>query len=295
MDKPQATDRLNEQSAIPGVLRFEPGGGGLACAVVDTGACAGRVYLHGAHVTDWKPAGHGPVLFVSGSPGYGPGKAIRGGVPVCFPWFGPHANDPSKPSHGPARITPWELAEARQEGDALTLQFNATFEPFRVCHRVTFGRELTMTLMVENTSDAPGTFEAAQHTYLAVGDVRRVEVTGLEGVDYLDKVDGQRRKTQGSEPVRFVGETDRVYLDTPNPCTLLDPALGRTVTVKKSGSQSTVIWNPWDGKAKAMGDLGDDDWLTMACIETANAGPNVVTLEPGGTHRMTTTIGVDHL
>lgn len=295
MNEPKAIGELNERFAIPGVLMIEPGGGGLACAVVDTGACVGGVYLHGAHVTGFRPGGHEPVLFLSGSSRYGPGWAIRGGVPVCFPWFGPHPGDTSAPSHGPARITPWELTEVRQEGDALTLQLNATFAPYRVSHRVTFGRELTMTLSVENTSGTPATFEVAQHTYLAVNDIRRVEVTGLEGADYLDKVDGHRRKNQGSEPVRFVGETDRLYLDTPNTCTLTDPGLGRTVTVGKSGSQSTVIWNPWDNRAKAMGDLGDDDWLRMVCIETANAGPNAVTLEPGGAHRMTTTIAVDPL
>lgn len=286
------THELNERFGVVGKLRFEPGGGGLACARVTCQSATGSVYLHGAHVTGYQPRGHEPVLFVSGSSGYGPGKAIRGGVPICFPWFGPNASNPSAPSHGPARITSWRLAEARDSDRGITLRFDAVFEPFRISHAVTFGAELVMALTVENTSNSPATFEAAQHTYFCVSDVRQVQVTGLKGVDYLDKVDGQRPKTQGDEPIRFTGETDRVYLDTRSTCTLKDPGLGRSITVAKVGSDSTVVWNPWADKAKAMGDLGDDDWLKMLCIETANAGSNTVTLAPGGTHTMTTTVGV---
>ncbi len=295
MDETQATNELNERFAVPGVLEFEPGGGGLTRAVIDTDSCTGSVYLHGAHVVDYQPVGHEPVLFMSGSSGYGQGKAIRGGVPICFPWFGPHASDTSAPSHGPARITPWELAEVQQKDGSLTLQLNAVFGPYRVSYRVTFASELTMSLSVHSTSDSPATFEAALHTYFTVADVRRVEIVGLSGVDYLDKVDGQKRKSQGDRPIRFEGETDRVYLDTESSCILTDPAIGRCITVDKTGSRSTVIWNPWSEKAKSMGDLGDDDWEKMVCIETANAGPNAVTLAPDGVHEMRATIRVSNL
>jgi glucose-6-phosphate 1-epimerase len=295
MDKPQTADKLNEQFGIPSRLAFETGGGGLVRAVVNTGECSGGVFLYGAHVTDYQPAGHEPALFVSASSEYAEGKAIRGGVPVCFPWFGPHATDRSAPSHGPARITTWELTGVDEQDDAVTMNLTALFEPYRVCQRVTFGAELAMSLSVQNTSDSPATFEAALHTYFTVADVKQIDITGLAGVDYLDKVDGQKRKNQSQSPIRFEGETDRVYVDTQSSCILTDPVLARRITVAKSGSNSTVVWNPWTDKAQAMKDFGDDEWVKMVCIETANAGPNAVTLESGGVHEMSATIGVTNL
>ncbi len=295
MPEPQTIDQLNEQSAIPGKLAFESGEGGLTRAVIDTVECTGSVYLHGAHVTGFQSTGHEPVLFVSKSSEYGHGKAIRGGVPVCFPWFGPHPTDKAAPPHGPARITTWELDGVDPKVESLALNLSAVFDPFRVRYRVSFGCELTMSLSVQNNSDSSATFEAALHTYLVVGDVNRIEITGLEGVDYLDKVDGQQRKNQGDRPIRFQGETDRVYIDTESNCVLTDTVLGRRIAVDKTGSSSTVIWNPWSDKARAMRDLGDDDWLKMVCIETANAGQNSVTLDPGVTHVMNATIKLTHL
>ncbi len=248
------------------------------------------MYLYGAHVTGFQPVGHKPVLFVSDATMYQRGKAIRGGVPVCFPWFGPHPSDKAAPSHGPARITDWELAGVDREEDALSLNLSAAFDPYQVDYRVTFGHELSMALAVRNTSESTATFESALHTYLAVGDARQVGITGLSGVEYLDKVDGTKRKTQPDQPITFTGETDRVYVDTGSACVLTDPVIGRQITVDKSGSRSTVIWNPWVDKAAAMGDFGNEEWLEMACIETANAGPNAVALAPGGVHEMSATV-----
>jgi len=295
MSESDSIKKLNERFALPNRLGFEPGDGGLACAVVTTEQAQARAYLYGAHVAGYHPAGHDPVLFLSPSSVYGKGKAIRGGVPICFPWFGPNANDPSAPQHGPARTSHWRLADTREERTGIVMRFDAIFEPFHVSHYITSGQTLTMTLSVTNASDSPAHFEAAQHTYFAVSDARDIHITGLEDTDYFDKVDGGQRKTQGPDPVRFTGETDRLYVDTASKCVLTDPGLGRAITISKSGSDSTVVWNPWDEKAAAMSDLGDDDWLKMACIETANAGPNRVTLDPGGEHHMRTTIGVHRL
>jgi glucose-6-phosphate 1-epimerase len=295
MDTPQTPDQLNQQFSIPGKLTFLPGDGGLVRADISTNTCTASLYLHGAHVTAFQPTGHQPVLFVSASSLFAPGKAIRGGVPVCFPWFGPHPTDKSAPSHGPARITTWELSSIEQHDHALTLNLSAQFDPYHARYSVTFGPELTMSLSVQNTSHSPATFQAALHTYLAVADAKQIQITGLAGVDYLDKVDAQKRKTQADQPITFQGETDRVYLDTESTCVLTDPALSRRITIEKSGSRSTVIWNPWIDKARAMGDFGDNDWLKMACIETANAGPNAVTLAPDDTHKMSATISTSSL
>lgn len=295
MDTNQTIGGLTQQFTLPSGVRFESGDGGLIRAAVDDPICKGSVYLHGAHVTAYQPVGHEPVLFMSKQSVFTPGKAIRGGVPVCFPWFGPHATDKSAPSHGPARITEWRLKEVLKQEDTVSLRFALATAPFDVDYRVSFGKALSMTLSVTNTSDAPVTFEAALHTYFTVADVRQIEIAGLDDTDYLDKVDAGHRKNQGKYPIRFTGETDRVYMNTRSACVLTDPGMARRITVDKTGSDTTVIWNPWTDKAKNMGDFGDDEWPGMACIETANAGPNAVTLEPGTTHDMTATISVARL
>ena len=292
MDTHQTLDVLNKQFTLPAGVHFDPGDGGLLRVVVDNSVCKGGVYLHGAHVTAFQPARHKPVLFMSKQSAFAPGKAIRGGVPVCFPWFGPHAMDKSAPAHGPARITEWRLREVSQRDGAVSLRFSLAIESFAVDYLVSFGEVLSMTLSVKNTSGAPATFEAALHTYFVVSDVKQIEITGLEGTYYLDKVDAGKRKSQGNDAIRFTGETDRVYLDTRSACVLADPGMGRKITVDKSGSDTTVVWNPWIEKAKKMPDFGDDEWPGMACIETANAGPNAVTLEAGATHEMNATIRV---
>lgn len=295
MSEIASIEQLNQHYAIPDSLRFEPGKGGLAAAIVDNPACSGQVYLHGAHVGGFKPTGHDPVLFMSTRSFFEPGKAIRGGVPICFPWFGPHPTDTSAPSHGPARITPWRVEQTTREGDGTVIVLASAFDPFAVRLIVRFGSTLSMTLNVQNNGQEPTTFEAALHTYLSVADVKRVEISGLESTPYIDKVGGQAHGQQGNEPIRFVGETDRVYLNTQSACVLTDPGLGRRITVDKAGSDSTVVWNPWIDKAKAMNDLGDDDWQQMVCVETANAGPNAVTLGPGLSHEINATISVERM
>ena len=163
----------------------------------------------------------------------------------------------------------------------------------RLAYALHLGHDLSTALTVTNPGDAPITFEEALHTYLAVGDVRQVSVAGLEGVTYADKVDGAQRKTQAEPFVTIGGETDRLYLDTGSVVTLTDPGFGRRIRVEKTGSRSTVVWNPWVAKSKAMPDFGDDEWPGMICIETANAADNAVTVPPHASHSMTAAISVE--
>jgi D-hexose-6-phosphate mutarotase len=149
-----------------------------------------------------------------------------------------------------------------------------------------------MRFAVQNTGSEPFSYEAALHTYLSVADVRVVSITGLENTAYVDKVSGGTRRHHGAEPLRFTGETDRVFLNTSSTCVLHDPGLNRQLTVAKTGSSTTVVWNPWEGKAAAMSDFGKSEWPRMACIETANAGENAITLPAGESHEMTATISV---
>ena len=273
--------------------RLTVGDGGLPCVDVTAPTATGRVYLHGAHVASWAPAGQQPVLWLSGSSWFDPAKPIRGGVPICFPWFGPHPSDPDQPAHGTARVQPWSLSRVAPTADGeVVVELTTRIRPFALTYTATLGRSLTLSLHVENDADTSQRFEAALHTYFAVGDARRVSITGLEHTDYLDKTDDARRKNQGEAPVTFTAETDRAYLATTATCVLADPVLRRRVTIEKSGSEATVVWNPWVAKAARMPDFGDDEWPGMCCIETAAVGDHAITLAPGADHALTAAISV---
>jgi glucose-6-phosphate 1-epimerase len=297
----QSVAELPQRFSVPGVT-VEPGQGGLTRVTVETAIAAGHVYLHGAHVTHYQPRGRGPVLFVSGESLFAAGKAIRGGVPVIFPWFGAKADDPKAPQHGFVRNVPWKLRGITAGPDgavAVTFAFGPSAETrkvwpheFELLYAITFGAALEMSLQVRNAGTTPFRYEEALHTYLAVADVRKATIEGLGGREFIDKVDGFRRKTQPPGPFTLDGETDRVYLNTPDTVVVNDrnatePAGGvRMLSVEKQGSASTIVWNPWIAKAKAMADFGDDEWPRMLCVETANAAENAVTLQPGKTHTM---------
>lgn len=291
---------LQRRFSIPGVVTIEPGQGGLTRVAVTACEVEAHVYLHGAHVTHYGPQGGRAVLFMSAKSLFQPGKAIRGGVPVIFPWFGGKADDATAPAHGLARTTEWGLADVKQSTDGsvvLTLELASSqdtrkFWPheFSLRYLVTIGPTLELALEVRNTSSSAFTFEEALHTYLAVGDVRTAQIDGLAGREFLDKTDGQRRKTQPPGLFALTSETDRVYLNTTDRVTVIDGQLGRRLSVDKQGSHTTVVWNPWIAKAKAMADFGDDEWPGMLCVETANAAENAVSLPAGQTHRMVASI-----
>ena len=296
MSDPTSLDSLNDRFAIPGVLKFEAGSGGLTRAAVGGRSAEGHVYLHGAHVTHYRPAGQRPLLFLSERSRFATGQAIRGGVPVIFPWFGARAGHPDAPDHGFARTREWAVESVESGSDAsvavtLALEADDTTRPrwpheFRARHRVVFGERLEMTLEVENRSGDPFTFEEALHTYLLVGDVGQASIAGLAGGVYIDKTDDMRRKTLAGGPLRLDGTTDRVFLNTRETCTVTDPVLARRIVVEKTGSSTTVVWNPWQEKASTMADLGDQQWHSMLCVEAANVADNAVHLAGRTRHTM---------
>ena len=241
------------------------------------------------------------MLFVSPRAIFTAGKGIRGGVPVCFPWFANHATDATKPAHGFARTTVWALEEPASDGSDTRLVLRLGADPetrelwphdFRATLTLALGTRLEITFAVENIGAAEFVYEAALHTYLAVGDVERVKVDGLEHTRYVDKVDGLREKTSDQAPLAPSGEVDRVFLDTTATCLVHDPVLERTIRVDKSGSRTTVVWNPGPVKGPAVPDLGGDAWRRFICVETANTGAHAVRLAPGAHHDMTAAISV---
>ena len=286
--------------AIANALHFEAGQGALTRAVVSTEACEAEIYLHGAHITKWTPSGAAPILFLSHRSLYAPGKAIRGGVPVIFPWFGPRSDGKSGPMHGFARTMEWTVARTALNDNGgvevtLTLDPNQEtralgYAAFHLQFSVTFGGTLEMALETRNLSAETLVFEEAVHTYFAIGDIHRVSVSGLENTDYIDKTDAFRCKRQSAESIRISSETDRVYLNTNAACTIDDPALGRRILIEKSGSQTTVVWNPWIEKTKTLTDMATDEWRRMVCVETANALDNAVRLAPGAAHTISVSI-----
>jgi glucose-6-phosphate 1-epimerase len=295
-------DDLRNKFSIPGILSFAPANGGLIAAQVTTPAADATIYMHGAHLAHWQPAGQRPVLFLSSRAEFAPGKAIRGGVPVIFPWFGPRHDGKPGPQHGFARTSEWELAFAAMAGDELHLAFTLApgdlsrslgFDHFRVGYRMILGHTLTLELTVANDADGPLVFEEALHTYYAVADARQVSIGGLGGTTYIDKMEGAKRKLQPEGALHLNGETDRAYLNTAATCTLDDPADGRRIVIEKNGSHSTVVWNPWRESTAKMADMEPDAWLRMACVETANVADNAVTLPPGATHTMQLTVLVE--
>ncbi len=255
------------------------------------------VFDHGAHVWSWQPDGAAPVIWMSAKSWFSDGQPIRGGVPICFPWFGPGRAGDQLPIHGFARLHTWHLADLKDTLDrdgrliaVYTLDNAMTGEQPDWPHRyearyvVKFTPEyLGLTLEVTNTGQHHVPLDGALHTYLAVGDVRQVKVTGLDGAEYYDKVTGQTETQSGD--VTIEGQTDRVYR-SPGEVVLEDPVLGRRLVIAKSGSANTVIWNPGVDKAAEMQDFGDDEWQGMICIEAANALGDQLTLRPGETHTL---------
>lgn len=268
---------------------------------VDTSTCTGEVHDQGAQVTRWAPAGADPVLYVSTAVRLARGASIRGGVPVCWPWFGPGRAAGMEPAHGFVRTAPWDLVERVDTDEATTFTHRVTSDtatsphwphPYAVELRSRFGRTLEISLTSTNTGADPVDLEEALHAYLVVGDVRDASLEGLDGKSFFDKVSGTEREQSG--PVTFTGETDAVFR-TSDPVTVVDPSLGRRLLVTTTGASNVVVWNPWEAKAAEVADIGPGDWQRFLCVEGANVFENAVALAPGESRTMTYSIEVAHL
>jgi glucose-6-phosphate 1-epimerase len=271
---------------IPGRVTIIEGNGELPKIEVVTNWGTAEVYFHGAHVTDFHKHGDAPLLFTSQCSRFAEAQAIRGGIPIIFPWFGGREG---LPAHGFARITDWELNEATAVPDGgVSLRFGlgesplgATCPGFTANYVVTCTDRLELELIVTNNSaEQPLTFENCLHSYFAVSDVESVSVHGLQGTTYLDQVENFARKTESQEAIRIASEFDRIYLDTQAAVELVDPGLKRRIRIEKRGSASTVVWNPWIAKAQQMPDFCNEDYRVMLCVESGNVADNKLILPP---------------
>jgi D-hexose-6-phosphate mutarotase len=291
-----ASQSLNTQFGIPGQLSFRDDASGLVIAEIGNPQATASLCLQGAHLMTWQPRSQAaPVIWLSRDARLAPGKSIRGGVPVCWPWFGVHA-DPGFPAHGYARTVPWQVIESGTEPDGATrltlrlIESEKTRAQWPHAARleltVSVGETLRMELSTENTGESDFVIGEALHAYFRIGDIGAARVTGLAGGDYWDKVGGSTLKKQDGI-IRFEGETDRVYINTAAGCAIEDDRLKRRILIAKSGSLSTVVWTPWTAKAERMGDLGQPDgWREMLCVESANAIDNVVHVAAGTGHTL---------
>ena len=268
-----------ERHEIPGRVTAISGKGGLPALNVETPGGSAVIYQHGAHIALWQQTGGPPVLFLSEASDFLPDKPIRGGVPVIFPTIGAKEG---QPFHGPARLADWDLTESLcLPDDSVRLRFNLPgLTDCAADFIVTVGASLRMELAVTNTGSADFTYENCLHTYFHVGDIHRVEVRGLEGAAYHDQVLG-KPVAGAAGPIHFSEETDRIYQNTAATAEIADPAFERIIRVRKSGSLSTVVWNPWIAKSQRMPDFGDDEYLRMVCVESGNVREQAITLAPG--------------
>lgn len=281
----------------------------LVCWRVHTRHAELLVAQQGAQVLSYQPHGEEPVIWLSSEAAYQKGKAVRGGVPVCWPWFGDlrrnpaevqgmHKGGPICPAHGLVRERDWQLLGIDSEGPAVRLEFalDTASEPLPDWPHATelklsilLDEQLQLTLSTRNTDDTPLALSQALHSYFAVSDIRQVQVEGLDDCRYIETLEEwQLRQQQGA--VTFSGETDRIYLETPRRMTIVDPGWKRRIHLEVENSASAVVWNPWIDKAKRLSQYAADAWQGMLCIETARVMNDCVILKPGEEQRMTVSI-----
>lgn len=300
-NQPSPIDALQSSFGIPNLLEVIPGNGGLPKIHVTAPSATADIYLHGAQVTSWRPAGHQEVLFLSERSRWEDGRAIRGGIPICFPWFRSKADDASAPVHGFVRTKQWHLDSVRAEDDSVIIVCSTENDEstrrwwphsFRVVHTISIGKSLRLQLTVTNTGDTPFTFEEALHSYIRVAQSDRARVRGLDQASYLDNVDQNHRKVQSGD-ITFAHKTDNAYLDVGGAVELIDPAWRRTIRTEKENSTTTVVWNPARDGAASLADLGDEEWRQFVCVEASNILGHAISLAPGQQHTMQALLTVE--
>lgn len=294
----QDTIQLNKQFALQADnnhICFKAGEGDIPVVEIKNEYATAIISLQGAHVLSWIPDGEDEVIWLSEDAIFAPGKSVRGGVPVCWPWFGQHETNADYPAHGFARTTMWQVigSEAMDNGSTritFTTRPQSGNEPMwpaetSVQFQLIIGKTLEMELSTSNNGSEPIIIGQALHTYFNVGDVTKVLLHGLDDTKYLDKLEGYKCKNQHGS-ITINEEVDRIYLDTTTQCLIEDKALKRNIIINKCGSHSTVVWNPWQATADKMGDLGQEGYKKMLCVESSNAAEDVVTIEPGKVHHL---------
>lgn len=299
------SDELNSRFGIASQVSFKQLPDGIVVAEIDNALATATISFDGGHVVTWRPKRQSsPVLWVSKLAKFIPGKAIRGGVPICWPWFGAHPTDKKLPGHGYARITPWGVDSVLTlEGGATEVKLTLQETDVSLVHwphsvglsaTITVGSTLTIELTTTNSSDQEISLTEGLHTYFQISDIANISVLGLDGCEYVDLIsDNIQRKQVGA--IRFDGELGRIYVNTNGTCVIEDPQLNRRIRIEKTGSLSTAVWSPWEATATKMDDLGANGWRDMVCVESANSVGNPVAVSPGASHTLVSIYSVESI
>lgn len=297
-------EQLNTQYGIAGQLKIIEGKGSFPVIAIENSKAKALISIYAGQVLSFQPVGESAdLMFVSENAYYKTGKATKGGIPICWPWFGPDPKGLGRASHGFVRNRLWTLlsTETTPTGDTqVTLGVTASDETreiwphtFELTLEITVGTRLTVALITQNKGSETFSITQALHTYFTIGDINQVKVLGLEDTTYLDKVDGGAQKDQVGA-VTVSAEVDRVYQLVKPELVIDDPALGRHIRITTEGSQTTIVWNPWMEISAKMADLEEQDYQKFICVETANAANEVVNVSPGNQYRLQATYAIEH-
>ena len=291
--------QLNQNYGLGGQVNVVAGKGGWPYLEVANEQATALISLYGGQVLAFKPrTATQDLMFVSDNAYYQTGKAIKGGTPICWPWFGPDPKGLGRPSHGFVRNRLWEVKSTQSLPSGATqivLGCSDTDETrelwpyaFALTIEITVGNTLELALVSRNMGDRPFDITQALHTYFTVGDITQVAVLGLDGKAYIDKVDNQVVKLQDG-PVVVAAEVDRIYQAVPSELTVVDQTLNRRIRITSTGNQTAVVWNPWAELSAQSGDLTDDAYQRFICVETTNAADDIVTVPAQGEFRLAVT------
>ncbi|MDH5516839.1 MAG: D-hexose-6-phosphate mutarotase [Gammaproteobacteria bacterium] len=306
MTNTTSIDQLNQQFGFntgPNKLSIINGEGDIGRINIENQQATASISLQGAHLLSWIPDNADEVIWLSEQASFASGKSVRGGIPICWPWFGPHESNAQYPAHGFARTVIWQLTNTRAlsadeteisfklETASLDQKYQAMCpQPLTAEYIISIGKRLSMKLITHNNGQQAVSLGQALHTYFKVDDITDTTVRGLENKEYLDKTDDFSRKTQ-SGPVIIEQEVDRIYLQTADQL-IIDNNI-RKIIISKQGSESTVVWNPGKAVAEKMGDLGEQGYQKMLCVESANAAEDIRQIEAGQSHQLQVTYEIE--
>ncbi len=309
-------EQLNADYGIANKVKFIEGKGGFPAIEISNEYAQATISVYAGQVLSFKPVNQSEVMFLSSQAYYQSGKAIKGGTPICWPWFGPDPEAKGRSSHGFVRNRLWQMRDVVSTHDGATQVIMGLVDTaetreiwdysFEVAIAITVGSSLTIELITQNTGNQPFSLTQALHTYFQIADINQVAVLGLadktylDKVDggqladktYLDKVDGGQQKTQAGT-VTFSGECDRIYLDVPSELIIEDRAGNRNIKITATNSKTAIVWNPGADISANMADLGDRDYMNFVCVETANAANEIIEVAAGDHYKIAANYSVE--
>jgi len=288
---------------IEGCLKFVEGKGGFPIIEVDNEYASALISIYGAQVLSYKPKLNSydnqskysleegnELLFISEIAYFEQDKSIKGGIPICWPWFGRGPENLGRQMHGFARNMLWQLEDTvsiSEVGTEIVLSLSESKESyalwphdFKVMLTITIGKTLRLSLKTVNTGKQIFTITQALHAYFSIADIQKIKVDGLNKVQYINTVNGANKIELQEGEIAVNQEVDRIYTDVPSRTILIDEKLKREVVIESDGSKTTVVWNPWIEICKNSADLIEDAYQRFICIETANAAEDVIVIEP---------------